>query len=197
MKILFPVFIALFVHNTHGNICQEVQEWREKALTNANEDHEITNKQEEFNHCVLNVMDNIAMRREADIDTIMQYAQSKGLRRASKKEQMRLFKSIIGFNSFYSYFEGHYQSQYIYSHFAFIGPAIELHTALLGGIEDEDEDGNKVLLPIYQRAGLDILDEQKNPVDFLLTKLISRENSIGPYPSKENFSPAIGQDHPL
>ena len=180
----------LFTSFAYAESCKEVQAARSNAML---EIFLSSSQQREFAICVEAVKGNVEERRLADVGTLLAKVQQEGLRDWPKQKQLKLLQSLIAVDSFYSYFENLYQknSKLSYSKYVFMGPAIEVYTSLTGGVEDIDKGGNSIVYPVYQRAGLDILAEQENPIDFLAFKLVSKDRKIGFYSARENFSPGM------
>ena len=144
----------------------------------------------QFSQCVQDTLVEVQKRRENDKNAILQQINDLELSKISKEEQLEMLRSLLGEDSFYSYFYEQYQlgGNRLNTLFTFTGPAVEMSTALEGGIE---QDG--VFKQVYTQSGWDVLNQQENPVQFLVEQMKVNNYHIFPSPQDQNFTPGMSK----
>ena len=189
LKIILIFAILVISFSAFSKNCRDIQQLRGHRSEYPTIFTDGRAEQSPFYSCVQKVVSTIEKHRASDNRTLVNEIQSQGLHSMPKTEKIRLLYSLLGPDSFFTYFEGRYKKyDTIFSHFTFIGAAIEVHAVLTGGIEEKDGEGNRFVLPIYEEAGFDILNNVDDPIDFLISKLYSNGKKTGDYPLKENFT---------
>jgi len=199
------------------NSCEEVQTYRTKMLEKTKRYKEknygkkfilsdlknspyrkiLSKRQKKFNKCIKNTANHVLKRINADNKTILLQVAKKELLKLPKNEQMRLLKSILGENSFYTYFkkisERTNKWDTPYSYYSFIGAASEVRSSLMNDEKVKNSKDQEVLLSTYKQSGYDILQNAENPFAYLLSKITEKPIKIGQNSIEENFSPGIAK----
>lgn len=144
----------------------------------------------QFSQCVQDTLTEVQKRRENDRNIILQQINDLEISKIKKEKQLEMLRSLLGEDSFYSYFYEQYQlgGNRLNTLSTFTGPAVEMSTALEGGIE---QDG--VFRQIYTQSGWDVLNQQENPIQFLIEQMKVNNYHSFPSPQDQNFTPGMSK----
>ena len=144
-----------------------------------------------FVQCLHGTIEEVKKRRSSDTQNILSEITKLKLSQIPKDEQMEMLRSLISSDSFYSYFEQQHKKgagNRLNTYFTFTGPALEMNTALKGEISQ-----NGVTKKVYEKSGIDILNQMENPILFLMERVQSDQYNWQPSPQDQNFTPGMSK----
>ena len=144
----------------------------------------------QFFNCIQDVVREIQQRRESDRNNILGEIKKLNLEQIPKEKQIEMLASLVGEDSFYSYFENQYDKgaeNRTNVFYTFTGPALAMRKVLEGKVY------HKGVFRKVRRPGIDILNQKENPVLFLVQRMLSESYYLAPISQDQRFTPGMSK----